>query len=296
MEVVKQAQGEGWALWNGDSAEILQGLPADSVSLVVTSCPFSSLYTYSASERDLGNSKGDAEFFAHFGYITDELRRVVAPGRNVCVHVQQLTTTKVAHGVIGMQDFRGDVIRHFQQHGWIFHGEVTIDKCPQAQAIRTHSKSLLFVQLRKDSAWMRPALADYILVFRCPGENTVPVQPDLTNDEWIEWARPIWYGIRETETLNAAAGRSEEDERHICPLQLETIERCIRLWSNRGEVVLDPFSGLGSTGYVALQHGRRYLGVELNEKYFEASVKNLCEAERQSRELTLFDMIEREAV
>ena len=292
MEVVNQSCGEEWAIYHGDSAEVLQGLPDASIGMALFSPPFSSLYTYSASERDLGNSKGDQEFFDHFGYVTDELRRVMQPGRNICVHVQQLTTQKARDGVIAMRDFRGDVIRHFQQHGLIYHGEVCIDKCPQAQAIRTKSKSLLFVQLKKDSAWLRPALADYILLFRAPGENRVPIHPDLTNDEWIEWARPIWYGIRETETLNVASARSEDDERHICPLQLETIERCIRLWSNPGEVILDPFSGLGSTGYVAVQKGRRYVGIELNPIYFEASVRNLREAERQSQALTLFDGIE----
>ena len=216
MTCIEQQSGDNWTLWNGDSAEVLKGIPTDSVDLSIFSPPFSSLYTYSPLAEDLGNCRDDDEFFEHFGYITAELRRVIRPGRHACVHVQQLTTNKSTHGVIGMKDFRGSVIRHFQQHDFIFHGEVTIDKCPQSQAIRTKSKSLLFVQLRRDASWLRPALADYILIFRVPGENAVPVHPDITNDDWIQWARPIWYGIKETETLNVAVARSDDDERHIC--------------------------------------------------------------------------------
>lgn len=295
MEVVKQVQGEDWAAYCGDSAEVLKGLPAASVDLSIMSPPFSSLYTYSASERDLGNCKDEAEFFGHYGFITRELLRVTRPGRLICVHVQQLIRSKANYGTISMHDFRGDVIRHHQENGWIFHGEITIDKNPQSQAIRTKSKQLLFVQLRKDSSWLRPALADYVLLFRAPGENETPIIPDLTNDEWIEWAHPIWYHIRETHTLNAAQARSEEDERHLCPLQLDTIERCIRLWSNPGEVVLTPFMGIGSEVYQAILLGRRGIGIELNPAYFESAIKNIRDAERQSRELTLFDMIGTEA-
>lgn len=295
MQVMDQASGEGWVLYNGDSSEVLKGLPSESVDLSCFSPPFSHLYVYSPSERDLGNSKDDAEFFHHFGYITDELLRVMRPGRNVCVHVQQLTTTKATHGIIAMRDFRGDVIRHFQQHSFLYHGEVCIDKCPQAQAIRTKSKSLLFVQLRKDSSWLRPALADYILIFRKPGENLVPIQPDLTNDEWIQWARPIWYGIKETRTLNAPAARQEEDERHICPLQLETIERCVRLWSNKGETVLSPFAGIGSEGYVSVQEGRQFIGIELKASYYQTAVRNLEEAVRLAAAPTLFSLVDDEA-
>jgi DNA modification methylase len=165
---------------------------------------------------------------------------------------------------------------------------VCIDKDPQAQAIRTHSKALLFVQLKKDSSWLRPALADYILVFRKPGDNAVPIHPDLTNNEWIEWARPIWYGISETDTLNVAEARENDDERHICPLQLGTIERCIRLWSNPGELIASPFAGIGSEGYEAVRLGRRYIGVELKPSYATTAVKNLQNAERLKTQGTLF--------
>jgi DNA modification methylase len=261
--VTEEAGGQDWRLLLGDSAERLAELEDDSVDLSIFSPPFQSLYVYSPTERDLGNSASPEQFWTHYRYITAELLRVTKPGRNVCVHVAQVTTTKANDGMIGLRDFRGDMIRHMTDAGFVYHGEVCIDKDPQAQAIRTHSKALLFVQLRKDASWLRPALADYVLVFKAPGDNAVPVKPDISNEEWIEWARPIWYGIRESDTLNVRPARSNEDERHICPLQLGTIERCLRLWSNKGETVLDPFAGIGSTGFEALRHGRRFVGVEL---------------------------------
>ena len=281
----KTVEGEGWTMMLGDSAERLKGVADQSVDISVFSPPFQSLYTYSPTERDLGNSKSAAEFWEHFGFISRELLRVMKPGRNVCVHVAQIPTQKARDGVIGLTDFRGATIQHFQEQGFIYHGEVCIDKDPQAQAIRTKSKALLFVQLRKDAAWLRPALADYILVFRAPGENAVPIKPDITNNEWIEWARPIWYGIRETETLNVAEGRESNDERHICPLQLGTIERCIRLWSNKGETLLSPFAGIGSEGYESLKHKRKYVGIELKESYFEAAVRNLKRAQALNQDM-----------
>jgi len=287
-DVIDQAHGDGWSLFNGDSAEVLPGLPAQSIDLAVFSPPFSLLYTYSATDRDLGNSATDDQFWQHFGFISSELVRVMKPGRNVCVHVAQIPSQKARDGVIGLKDFRGDTIRHFQAAGFTYHGEVCIDKDPQAQAIRTKSKGLLFTQMHKDSVWSRPALADYILIFRAPGENAVPVKPDITNNEWIEWARPIWYGIRETDTLNVAEGREAEDERHICPLQLGTIERCVRLWSNKGETVLSPFAGIGSEGFVSVKLGRRFVGVELKPAYWRAGVRNLRRAENESKPLDMF--------
>lgn len=275
------ASGAGWRLLLGDSCERLQEMAAHSAGLSVHSPPFASLYTYSASDRDLGNSRDYDQFFAHYRFIIRELARVTMPGRRACVHVQQVSTTKATHGVIGWRDFRADVVRTYQEEGWVYDGEVVIDKDPQVQAIRTKSKALMFVQKNKDSAWSRPAMADYVLLFRAPGENAVPVKTDVTNDEWIRWARPVWYGIRETETLQAAAARTDKDEKHIAPLQLETVERCIRLWSNKGETVLDPFAGIGTTGYVALQKGRRFVGVELKPEYFAQAVLNLQAANDQ---------------
>ena len=286
------ARGDGYTLMLGDSAERLREIDDDSIGLSVFSPPFISLYTYSPTERDVGNCRTEEEFFGHFGFIIDELLRVTMPGRNCCVHVAQVPAMLSRDGYIGLKDFRGQTIQTFEQHGWIYHGEVCIDKDPQAQAIRTKSKALLFVQLRKDSSWLRPALADYILVFRKPGENPVPIQPDITNDEWIEWARPIWYGIRETDTLNAAAATETEDERHICPLQLGTIERCVRLWSNPGETILSPFAGIGSEGYVALKTGRQFMGIELKPSYWRTACGNLERALTEGKEATLFDDLE----
>ena len=277
----KEADGESWRILLGDSCERMKEIPDESVGLSVFSPPFMSLFTYSPTERDLGNSRSEAEFFQHFGFIIDELMRVTKPGRNCCVHVAQVTSTKQTDGFIGLKDFRGKTIEQFIQHGWIYHGDICIDKDPQAQAIRTHSKALLFVQLRKDASWLRPALADYILVFRKPGDNVDPILPDITNEDWIEWARPVWYGIDATDTLNVACARENEDERHICPLQLGTIERCVRLWSNPGDLVLSPFAGIGSEGYVALKNGRKFVGIELKESYFRVAADNLKHAERE---------------
>ena len=286
--------GDGWALVHGDSCEELPLLDADSVDLSVYSPPFSSLFTYSASERDIGNCSTHAEFLEHLGFVIRELLRVTKHGRLSCCHVAQVPAMLARDGYIGLKDFRGDIIRAFQGERWIYHGEVCIDKDPQAQAIRTKSKGLLFVQMKKDSSWSRPALADYVLVFRKPGENSEAVThhqfgADLTNEEWIEWARPIWYGIRESDTLNVADGRDANDERHICPLQLGTIERCIRLWSNPGDLVLSPFAGIGSEGYEAIRLGRRYLGIELKESYAKTAVSNLRMAETLKTQGTLFN-------
>jgi DNA modification methylase len=203
------------------------------------------------------------------------------------VHVAQVPKIKAVHGVIGLFDFRGDTIRHFEQAGFTYYGEVCIDKDPQAQAIRTHSKALLFTQFHKDSTWSRPALADYILLFKAPGDNAVPVEPDVNNNQWIEWARPIWYGIKESDTLNVVEARSNDDERHIAPLQLGTIERCIRLWSNPGETVLSPFGGIGSEPYQAVKLARKAIAVELKPEYFAVMVKNM-ERASASMELPLF--------
>ena len=271
-------EGVNFQLMLGDCVDRLREVPDASVDFSIFSPPFLSLYVYSNSERDMGNSRTPTEFFDHFGHFLTEMLRVVKPGRNVACHVAQVPATLVHDGFIGLKDFRGQVIEAFIAHGFDYHGEVVIDKDPQAQAIRTHSKALLFVQLKKDASWLRPGLADYILVFRKPGENEVPVHPDISNEQWIEWARPIWYNIRESDTLNVAEGRSEKDERHIAPLQLGTIERCIRLWSNPGETVLSPFAGIGSEIYQAIVLDRKAVGIELKPEYYEAAKRNIDRA------------------
>lgn len=314
--VTDDVKGENFHLMLGDSCERLAEIETDSVDLAIYSPPFASLYTYSPSVRDLGNSASREEFFSHYGFIIGEMLRVTKPGRINAVHVQQLTTTKATHGVVGLTDFRGEVIRAYVEAGWIFHGEVTIDKDPQAQAIRTKAQALMFVQKNKDSGKSRPALADYLLLFRKPGEIEVPIKTDVSNDEWIQYARPIWrgnddegeiqvmqtlglsapdacwYGIRESNTLNVAAGRDSADERHICPLQLDLIERCVRLWSNPGETVFSPFGGIGSEPYVAVKLGRYARAIELKPSYFAAAVKNVERAAAEAGVLSLFDVVE----
>jgi DNA modification methylase len=288
VTVEKGKQGN-WTLVNGDSCEVLLKLKPDTIGLSVFSPPFMSLYTYSPTARDIGNSKSEEEFFSHFGVVVSGLLRATMPGRLACVHVSQVPAMLVRDGYIGMKDMRGRTIVEFEQRGWIYQGEVCIDKDPQAQAIRTRAKGLAFSQLHKDASWLRPCLADYVLVFRKPGDNPEPILPDITNEEWIEWARPIWYGINETETLNTAEAKSSDDERHICPLQLGVIKRCVRLWSNKNNLVLDPFSGIGSTGYIAVQYKRRYIGVELKPEYFNASIKNMKAADKMGKQGGLFD-------
>jgi DNA modification methylase/superfamily II DNA or RNA helicase len=285
-------KGDGWELMLGDSCERLTEVADGTIGFSVFSPPFESLYTYTATERDLGNSGSSEEFWDHFSFISEHLLRVLMPGRLAACHVQQLPTIKSVHGFIGLRDFRGDTIRHFVSQGFIYHGEICIDKDPQAQAIRTKAKSLMFVQLEKDSSWMRPAFADYILLFRKPGDNPEPIDTDVTRDEWIQWARPIWYNIRETETLNVREARTEKDERHIAPLQLETIRRCLKLWSNHGDTVLSPFAGIGSEGFESILNGRRFVGIELKPEYYETAIRNLHRAEQQRDSGTLFDLLD----
>lgn len=313
--VTDEARGEAWTLLLGDSCERLAEIPATSVDLSVCSPPFDSLYTYSPSMRDLGNSASRADFLDHYSFIVREQLRVTKPGRIACIHVAQVAVKKAQVGFIGLTDFRGDVIRCFQQAGWIFHGEVTVWKDPQAQSIRTKSHALAFQTKNRDSAGTRPALADYLLLFKAPGENQVPIrhearEGEVTNDDWIDWASPIWtdssdggdlggehlapvwFGIRESGTLNARHGREADDERHIAPLQLGFIDRCIRLWSNPGELVLSPFAGIGSELYQAVLRSRRAIGVELKPSYWQAACANLTELERQMAMPTLLTGID----
>lgn len=282
------ATGQGWRLMLGDACERLTELDTDSIDMSVCSPPFAQLYNYSPSLRDLSNSRDRAEFFEHYSYVIREQLRVTRSGRIAAVHVSDITLQKVLHGVIGITDFSGEVVRAFIDAGWVYDGRITVDKDPQAQAIRTKSQSLLFVTKDRDASMLRVAMPDYLLKFRKPGDNPVPVKSDVTNDEWIRWARPVWLDIRETNTLNVRTAREAADERHICPLQLDFIERSIRLWSNRGELILSPFAGIGSEGHVAVRQGRRFVGIELKPSYWQTAVANLRRAEESLREDTLF--------
>ena len=275
--------GKGWIAIQGDSCEELKKIDENSIDLSVYSPPFADLYTYTNSERDLGNSRNWDEFFSHYAFIIQNVLRVTKPGRLTCVHVSDIPAMAMKDGYIGVRDFPGAVISAYKKEGWIFNGRAFIQKNPQAQAIRTHSKALLFVQLRKDSADSRPALVDQILIFKKPGENEIPVLPvdndELDNETWISWANGIWTGISETDTLQYTRARAADDEKHICPLQLGTIERCIKLYSNPGETILTPFGGIGSEAYQALRFGRKAIMIELKPEYFNEAIKNLKYAE-----------------
>lgn len=277
-------RGQGWTMNLGDCVDFVKELADESVGLSVFSPPFSSLYTYSASERDMGNCKGDEEFFSHMGFLATELFRVIQTGRHVSFHVMNLPTTKTRDGFIGIRDFRGAMIRLFEDHGFIYHSETCIWKDPVTAMQRTKALGLLWKQLKKDSAMSRMGIPDYLVTMRKPGENLRPVNhkpEDFPVSQWQKWASPVWMDIDPGDTLQRESAREEADERHICPLQLEVIRRAVVLWSNPGDLVLSPFAGIGSEGVVSLQEGRKFVGVELKRSYYEQAVANLRNAKAQ---------------
>ncbi len=290
---IKQHEEATWKAYHGDCVEITQGLPDNSIHFSVFSPPFASLYTYSASDRDMGNSKTYEEFAIHFGFLIKELYRVLKPGRLVSFHCMNLPTSKARDGIIGIRDFRGDLIRSFEKEGFIYHSEVCIWKDPVTAMQRTKALGLLHKQVKKDSCMSRQGIADYLVTMRKPGENAEPVSgqfeefigedlPDQPADPekrsiniWQRYASPVWMDINPSKTLQHRSAREHDDERHICPLQLQVIERALELWTNPGDVVLSPFMGIGSEGHVSLLMGRRFIGIELKESYYNQSVANL---------------------
>jgi DNA modification methylase len=289
MSVLDMKEGQGWALYNADCVELASMLDDESIDYSVFSPPFSSLYTYSNSDRDMGNSKNDEEFFTHFGFLVEQLHRILKPGRNISVHVMNLPTSKQNHGYIGIRDFRGDIIRCFQSYGFIYHSEVTVWKDPVVAMQRTKALGLLWKQIKKDSAMCRQGIPDYVVTFRKDGVNPKPIShtpEEFPVDEWQQLASPCWMDIKQSNTLNRKGAKDKDDERHIAPLQLDLIERCIRLWTAEDDVVFSPFAGIGSEGYVALQKGRRFVGSELKQSYFEIACKYLEEA-RSSKQIGL---------
>lgn len=285
------AEGDGWQMLLGDCVERMAEVPDDSVGLTVFSPPFASLYTYSDSPRDMGNSRTDDEFWEHFEFLVPELYRVLMPGRSACVHCMNLPLTKERDGVIGIRDFRGDIIRAFERAGFVYHSEVCIWKNPVTAMQRTKALGLLHKTIRKDSSMSRQGIPDYVVVMRKPGDNPEPIShtsDEFPVDLWQRWASPIWMDINQSRTLNARAGREDGDERHICPLQLDVIHRCVGLWSNPGDLVLSPFGGIGSEGYESLLMGREFIGIELKPSYFREACRNLADAERQKHQTTLF--------
>jgi hypothetical protein len=313
---VDQVVTDRYALYQGDSCEVIRALPANSIHFGIHSPPFEGLYKFSNFDRDMSNSEG-AQFWEHYTFLIQELLRVTMPGRLHSVHVMQLPTSKIRHGHIGMRDFRGEVIRAFEDCGWILHSEVCIWKDPVVAQQRTKSIRLLHKQVVKDSALSGQGLADYICTFRKPGDNPEPIAgcfdkwvgdgdgPDPSKftsssdgrnwysiEVWQRYASPVWSDIRQTRTLQYRGGRDEKDEQHISPLQLDVIERCIELWSNPGDTVLTPFLGIGSEVWGAVNLGRRGLGIELKPSYFRQAVANLAELDRERGATTLFDAIE----
>lgn len=278
MKVLDQEVTDRYALYQGDCVDVVRGLPENSVHYSIFSPPFASLYTYSNSDRDMGNSKDGAEFQMHFSYLIRELLRVLLPGRLVSIHCMNLPAMKSRDGFIGVKDFRGDIIRQFSEAGFIFHSEVCIWKNPVTEMQRTKALGLLHKQIRKDSAMCRQGIPDYVVTFRKPGENPEPIGHDHETfpvNVWQRYASPVWMDIRQSNTLQRKSARDEKDEKHICPLQLDVIERCINLWTNPDDTVLDPFDGIGSTTYQAVLMGRRGIGVELKESYFAQARNNM---------------------
>jgi hypothetical protein len=316
---VEQVVNDRYAIYQGDSCEIIRALPAGTVSYGLHSPPFEGLYKFSNFDRDLSNSEG-ARFWEHYTFLIQELLRVTTPGRLHSVHVMQLPTSKIRHGHIGMRDFRGEVIRAFEDCGWIFHSEVCIWKDPVVAQQRTKSIRLLHKQVVKDSALSGQGLADYIVTFRKPGDNPEPIAgcfdqwigegegPDRAKftsendgrnwysiEVWQRYASPVWTDIRQTRTLQYRNARDAKDEQHISPLQLDVIERCVEIWSNPGDTVLTPFLGIGSEVWGAVNLGRRGVGIELKPSYFQQAVANLAELDRERGETNLCDALDAEA-
>jgi DNA modification methylase len=316
--VIDQVVTEKYAIYNGDSVEVVSSLPSESIGFTIYSPPFASLYTYSNSDRDMGNVKDDKEFFEQFAFLVRELYRTLKPGRLMAVHCMNLPTSKQNDGFIGIKDFRGDLIRSFQDAGFIYHSEVCIWKDPVIAMQRTKALGLLHKQIKKDSSMSRQGIPDYVVVMRKPGDNADPVDGEFTHyvgdnppqgfsgyqyddgrwyfmpgaqgtsiDVWQKYASPIWDDINQTNTLNFREGRDSDDERHICPLQLDVIERCMQLWSKPGETVLTPFLGIGSEAYVAVKMGRKAVGAELKSSYFDLAKRNMMYAEESQYELAI---------
>jgi len=313
LKTVDQHITDNWAIYNGDCCEVLGSIPDDSVHYSIFSPPFQSLFTYSSSGRDLGNCRSEDEFNEHFGFVVDHLYRVVMPGRLVSFHCMNLPATISKDGFIGIKDFRGDLIRMFQAAGFIFHSEVVVWKDPLVQAVRTKTLTLAHKQISKDASRCSQGYPDYVVTMRKPGENPEPVSKgrgferyvgempepkEIKRDNprnnkyshkvWQRYASPVWFDIRQTNTLNEKAAREDKDEKHLCPLQLGVIERCLDLWTNPGDLVLSPFAGIGSEGYVSLENGRRFIGIELKGSYYTQAVKNIASAERNETQNELF--------
>lgn len=279
MNCLDQVVTDRYAAYHGDCVEVIKGLPDASVGYSIFSPPFQSLYTYSNSPRDMGNVRSDAEFFDHLDFLIAELKRVMQPGRNVSFHCMDLPSSKERDGVIGLKDFPGDLIRAFQKHGFVFHSKVTIWKDPVTAMTRTKALGLLHKSIRERSEMCRQGIPDYLITMRAPGEcaeHVTHTTEEFPVHLWQQIASPVWMDINPSDTLQFHSAREHDDEKHICPLQLSVIRRGVLLWSNPGDIVLSPFMGIGSEGFVSLEMDRRFVGVELKRSYFEQACRNLA--------------------
>ena len=277
INVISQIVTDRYALYNGDSCEVLKGIQDNSIHYSIFSPPFASLYTYSNSERDLGNCRTTSEFYEQFMFIVSELYRVLMPGRLISFHCMDLPLSKERDGIIGIRDFRGELIKVFENAGFVLHSQVCIWKDPVTAMQRTKAIGLLHKQIKKDSCMSRQGIPDYLVTMRKPGENPEPVTH--TNETfpvavWQRYASPVWMDINPSDTLQASSAREEKDERHICPLQLGVIRRALNLWTNRNDIVLTPFLGIGSEAVVSIEMGRRAIGCELKTSYYNQAVAN----------------------
>ncbi len=307
--VLDQSIADRYALYNADTVDVARAMPDRSVDFSVFSPPFSSLFVYSASERDMGNSRDDAEFWTQYRFLIHETARVMKAGRLVAIHSMDLPSSKQMHGVIGLRDFPGDIVRAYEAEGFVYHSRVTIWKCPVIAVQRTKALGLLHKQIRKDSAMSRQGIADTLIIMRAPGANPDPIAHTAESfpvERWQRYASPVWATpeeiddegfvrlsaeINPSDTLQHRSAREDADEKHIAPLQLEVIRRCVRLWSNPNDWVWSPFAGIGSEGYVALQEGRRFIGAELKRSYYEQAARNLTEAVASTtRQRSIFDL------
>ena len=301
---------ERHALYNGDCVEVMRELPDGCVDFSVFSPPFANLYIYSDDLRDMGNCASTEEFFEQMGFMTEQLCRIMRPGRLISVHCKQLARYKGRDGAAGWIDFRGDIIRHFEEHGFTYHSEVVIWTDPVMEMQKTKTQRLLYCNLRKDASVTGIGMPEYLCIFRktpSDDDETAPIRhyrPDEKREHnaatdaqvmdlevWQRYASPVWFDIRRTDVLNARIARDDKDEKHICPLQLEVIRRAVQLWSNPGETVFSPFGGIGSEPYVALEQGRKAMAVELKPSYYRQMVKNCTEIENQPKQASIFDAL-----
>lgn len=290
IRCLNEDHGDNFAAYHGDCVDITKQLPDASIDFSIYSPPFGSLFVYSESVADMGNST-DEQFADHYAFLVREKFRLTKPGRLTAVHCSDLPMTKWKDGAVGIKDFSGDIIRIHEDAGWILHGRRTIWKCPVVEMTRTKHVGLLYKQLQKDSSKSRGGMPDYLMTFIKPGENAEPIRHTPENfplDQWQEWASPVWMSVNQTRVLNVKAARNPNDERHLCPLQLDVIDRALVMWSNPGDVVLSPFMGIGSEGYCTLKAKRKFIGTELKREYFNQAARTLHDVEASAP--TLFDV------